>query len=107
HPDELVVDDLDDHLSGGERTQDLLADGFLADALDEVPDDGDGDVRLEEREADLLDAFFDVGLGQLSLATQARECIIQPLRKTLEHAGRLLRREGRYGAAQLGRLAVE
>ena len=46
--DQLVVDDLDDLLAGIEGAQDVLAERFLGDALDEVVGDGEIDVGVEQ-----------------------------------------------------------
>ena len=40
------MDDLDDLLAGINALDDVLADGFLLDALDEIFNDGQGDVGL-------------------------------------------------------------
>ena len=69
--DELVVDDLDDLLAGGQALEDLRADGALADARDEVLDDLEVDVGLEQREADLAHGGIDVGLADPAAAGQA------------------------------------
>ena len=48
HRDELVVDDLDDHLAGRHRAQHLGADGLGFDLLGEILDDIERDVGLEQ-----------------------------------------------------------
>ena len=50
---ELLVDDLDDHLSGDETFQDLLAERTFAHAIHEGAYDLEVDVGLEKRELDL------------------------------------------------------
>jgi hypothetical protein len=65
--DDLVVDDLDEHLSGRDRLEDGLADGLLADAIEEGAHHRERDVRIEQRETDLAEALLDVGFGELAL----------------------------------------
>src|SRR5207237_8133758 len=52
---ELLMDDLHDLLAGGEALQDVIAQRLLADACDEVADDGEVDVRFEQGAAELAD----------------------------------------------------
>ena len=51
--DELLVDDLDDLLRRVQRLRDLRAERPLLDRGDELADDGQRDVGLEQRDADL------------------------------------------------------
>ncbi len=51
--DQLAVNDADDLLGGIERLENLLADGFLGHAVDELPDDRVADVGFEQRLLDL------------------------------------------------------
>ena len=60
-PDQLVVDDLEDLLARVERAGQLRAGGPLADGRDEAADDGQRDVGLEQRDADLAADEVDVG----------------------------------------------
>ena len=83
--DQLVVDDLDDLLAGRQALEDLVADGLLADARDEVLDDLEVDVRLEQREADLAHGGIDVGLADPAAAGQVAERLAQPLAEGVEH----------------------
>ena len=83
--DELVVDDLDDLLAGGQRLQDVLADGLLADARDEVLDDLEVDVGLEQGETDLAHGGIHVGLAHPAAAGQAVEGRSQTLAEGVEH----------------------
>ena len=73
--DELLVDDLDDLLAGGEALQDLRADRPLADAGDEVLDDLEVDVGLEQRKPDLAHRGVDVGLADAAAAGQVGESV--------------------------------
>ena len=60
HPDEGVVDDLHDHLRAGDRLEDLLADGTLADGRDELADDLEVHVRFQQRDADVAQRLLQV-----------------------------------------------
>ena len=71
--DQLVVDDLDDLLAGGQALEDLLADRPLADPRDEVLDDLEVDVGLEQRQPDLAHRGVDVGLADPAAAGQRAE----------------------------------
>jgi hypothetical protein len=73
----LIVDDLDDGLGGGQAVDDVLADGLLFDGVDELADDLEGDVGLEERDADLAEGKVNVFFGQPSLAPDALEDRLQ------------------------------
>ena len=64
HAHEFVVHDLDDQLARLDRLDDALAHGLRADIVDELLDDGEGDVGLEQRHADLAQGLVDVLLGQ-------------------------------------------
>ena len=68
--DELVVDDLDDLLGGGEGGGDLGAEGAGADVLDELVDDGEVHVGFEQGEADLADGVGDVLVGDGAFAAE-------------------------------------
>jgi hypothetical protein len=83
--DELVVDDLDQLLAGRDRGQDRFADRFRAHPLEELADDGQGDVGFEERETDLAQSFIHIRFGELSLAAETGERSFEPLGETFEH----------------------
>ena len=85
--DELVVDDLDDLLRRVERTRQLGLAGPLLDRGDEVPDHGEVDVGLEQRDPDLPGGGVDVGLGEPALAAQALERRGQAVLQGVEHGG--------------------
>ena len=84
--DQLVVDGLDDLLAGIERLRAGGADGVLADAVGDRADDGDVDVGLEQRRADLLHHLVDVGLGEATLAAEALDDPVEPVGEAVEHA---------------------
>jgi len=79
--DKLLVDDLDDLLRRVQRPADLGATGSLLDSGDEGLDDGQRDVCLEQGDADLAGRGVDVGLGQLALAAQGGEDLVEPVGK--------------------------
>ena len=87
--DELVVDDLDDLLAGGEALEDVGADGLLADARDEVLDDLEVDVGLEQGEADLAHGGVDIGFADPAAAGQGAEGLAQALAEAVEHGSGL------------------
>ena len=65
--------------------EDVLADGLLADARDEVLDDLEVDVGFEQREADLAHGGVDVGFADAAAAGQAAERLTQALAEGVEH----------------------
>jgi hypothetical protein len=73
HLDQMVMDDLDHHLRGGDALQHLLADGALANRADEVLDDRQRDIRLKQRHAHFAQSRVDVLLGEGAAAAQAIE----------------------------------
>ena len=83
--DELLVDDLDDLLSGVESLVDLGTERPLADRADETLDHRQRDVGVEQRRADVAQRRIDVVLGQPTLATEVAEGGGQPVRQRGEH----------------------
>ena len=73
HRDELVVDDLDDHLAGRHRAQHFGADGLGFDLLGEVLDDIERDVGFEQRAANFAHRLDDVAFGQRAAPRQLVE----------------------------------
>ena len=53
------------------------ADGPLADAGDEAPDDREVDVGLEQGETDLAEDLVDIGLAQAALAAELLEDAVE------------------------------
>ena len=86
HGDELVVHDLDNHLPGGDRAQNLLADGLRLDLLGEVLDDVERHVGLDERAPHLAHGFADVALGERAAPRQLVEDARKAIRQRLKHA---------------------
>ena len=82
------MDDLDHLLAGGQALEHLGADGALADARDEVPDDLEVDVGLEQREPDLAHGGIDVGLADAAAAGQRAKGLTQSLAEGVEHGMR-------------------
>jgi hypothetical protein len=69
HLDQLVVDDLDDHLAGRDRLQVTSAPtAFRAPCIGEGAHDFERHVRLEQRTAHLAQRRGDIGLGQRAAA---------------------------------------
>ncbi len=71
--DELLVDDLDDLLSGVQRLVDLVAERSLAHLRGELLDDGQRDVGVEECATDLADCSVDVRRRELALGAEVAE----------------------------------
>ncbi len=71
--DHHVVDDLDDLLAGRDGIQHLGADGAFADLGDEVAHHRQGDVGVQQRQADFPQRFGDVGLVQRSAGAEPVE----------------------------------
>jgi len=84
---QLVVDDLDDLLAGGEARQDLGPDRLLANTRDEILDHAKLDVRLEQREPDLAHGDVDVGLGHVPTSGEGGERAAQAIAELIEHEG--------------------
>ncbi len=83
--DQLVVDDLDDHLTGGDRLHHLDADRALAQPVHEFAHHVEGDVGLEQGPADLARSGVDVGSGQRAAARQPVENAGQLVGQAFEH----------------------
>ena len=83
--DELVVDDLDDLLGGGEGGGDLGAQGLGADVFDEVAGDVEVDVGFEQGDADLAEGFVDVLVGEGALAAEGLEGALEFFGESFKH----------------------
>ena len=92
---ELVVDDLHDLLARRQALEDLLAKRLLADPSDEVADDGEVDIGLEQREADLAHRARDRLLVELSLLPKVAEGALQLVGQAVEHDRRMVAAIGR------------
>ena len=76
---QLLVHDLHDLLAWRQALLDFLADGALADALDELLDDLEVDVRLEQREADLAHRARDRFVVELAALPKVAERALEPV----------------------------
>ena len=74
---QLLIDDLDDHLSRVQPVHHVLPDGTLLHILNEALYDFEVDIRGQKRPLDLLHSLFDVVLCQPSLAPQIAEHILK------------------------------
>ena len=84
--DQVVVHDLDHHLTGRDALQHLLADRALAHRGDEVLDHRQGDVGLEQGDADVAQRRLDVALAQRAAALEPVEDVAETTREVFEHA---------------------
>ena len=83
--DELVVDDLDDLLAGGDGLEHVLTDALGLHALDELPGDLEMDVGGEEGGAHLLEGLRHVGFRELADAPQVAEGAAKFVGEGFEH----------------------
>ncbi len=90
--------DLDDHLAGRDRLDDLDPDGALLRLLGEGAGDVERDIGFDQRAPHLLQRRIDIRLRQRAAPGQAVEDRIQTFGKTVEHLSLLtsprLRGEG-------------
>ena len=75
--DESFVDDADHLLAWFERLGDLLTHGVGHDLFAELVGDFVVDIRFEERGADLVHGFFDIGLGDGGVAAEFFEGVVE------------------------------
>jgi hypothetical protein len=87
---QLLVDDLDHLLAGGQAVHDLLAHRAFADALHEVLDNLIVDVGLQQGHAHFAEAFLDVGLREFSAPAKLAERLVQLVGKIVKHPSFLL-----------------
>ena len=80
HLDQLVVDDLDHHLTGRDRAQHFAADRPLADPVDEILDHRERHVGLEQRNPDLAHRLDHVRLGERAALAQPIENLAKLVR---------------------------
>ena len=73
HAHQLVIDDLDDHLAGRHRLDDVLADRLGLHRLGEVLDHVERDVGFQQRAAHLAHGLGDVAVGQRATPRQLVE----------------------------------
>lgn len=77
--DQLVANDFNNLLRGGEGRKYLFSHGFLLDVLDQLLDDPKVDIGFEEGDADLPQRGLHVLRSQLSLAAHVLENTLQLL----------------------------
>ena len=70
---ELFVDDLHDHLGGGQAFQHIGANGALRDLLDKVLDDFIADICLQKCQTDLPHGLLHIALPQGAFAPEPFE----------------------------------
>ena len=85
HLDQLVMDDLDDHLAGLDRLQHRGADGLLAHLVGEGPHHFERHVGLEQRTAHLAQRRRDISLGKRAAAGEAVQDGAKALLQGLKH----------------------
>ena len=85
HVHELIVDDLDDLLSGRHRTDDFRPDRPRPYFVGEGPHDVEGHIRLEQGAAHLAKRGVDILLGERAAARQTVEDGGEFVGKALEH----------------------
>ena len=71
--DHFLIDDLDDHLSRGERFQHFGTDAALGGGLDKVLDHFEANVSLQQSQTDLSHGLLHIGLLQAALAAELLE----------------------------------
>ena len=87
HLDEVVVDDLDDHLRWRHRAQHLLPQRLLTHRGDKVANHRQRHIGLEQGDADLAQGGADIILGQGTMATQPVEDVTEAIAEAIEHSG--------------------
>ena len=92
HLDQGVMDDLDDHLPGGDGLDDLLPDRAVLDGGDELLDHRQGDVGLQQGDTHLAHGLVDVVLRDAALAAQLLQHIAEATGQPIEHASPRSRR---------------
>ena len=77
HFDQFVADDLDDLLARTQALQHFLADRLRPHRIGELLDDLEIHVGFEQRDADFLQGFVDVLLGEPAFAAKIFEDALQ------------------------------
>ena len=89
--DQLVAHHLDHVLPRRQRLENVLADGLLADAVDEPLDDLEVDVGLEEGEAHLAEGLDDILLRQPAVSAEPVENTREATSQAVEHGSANMR----------------
>ena len=85
HLHQLVVDDLDELLIGGDPSHHLGAEGGLAHLIDELLHHRQADVGLKQRPAHIPQGCVDVALADGRLTAETTDGLLEPLGQFLEH----------------------
>ena len=85
HGGQLVIDDLDHLLAGGDGTQHVLADGAFGDGIDEAAHDGQSHVGFEQRDPHFAHRIAHVLFGQCAAPFQAIEDGAETVGQSVEH----------------------
>ena len=83
--DELLVHGLDDLLARGEALRQRLGADAQPDAVAEAAGDGQLDVGVEERGADLLERLVEVFVADAALAPEAGRDALEAVGQGVEH----------------------
>jgi len=84
--DQVIIDDLDHHLTRGDRLQHLLADRAFLDASDEVLDHRQRHIGFEQCDPNVAHRLFDVFFRERAPALQLFEDIAETVGEIVEHA---------------------
>ncbi len=81
----MVVDDLDHHLRRRDRAQHFLSDRLGPYGVDEILDHRQGDVRFQQRHANLAHRRIDIALAQRPVAAQPVKNVGKAVAQAFEH----------------------
>jgi hypothetical protein len=76
---QLIGDELEDMLLGGQRAHHFLAERLFLDVLDEVADHLDIYVGLEQGEADLAQGLIDIRFGDPAVPSELLENSVETI----------------------------
>ena len=79
------MDDFDQRLTGRQALADLLTHRTFANPFEETLDDGQRDIRFEQRQTDLPQRVLYVALGQPPFARQAAGRVTETAAQRIEH----------------------
>src|SRR5688572_18478762 len=74
---QFVMDDLDDLLAGMDALNDFLAEGLFLDAINELLDHLEIDIRVQQGHPDLAEAVGDVVLGDFSKTAKVTKRVLK------------------------------
>ncbi len=84
--DQLVANNLDDLLGRRKRGHHFLADGLVANVVDQLLDDFKVDVGFEQRKADFAERLGDIFFSDGALSAQVLEGALQAFGEIFKHA---------------------